>query len=121
MDVAVAEKPCILHTIPGRIRVHMPSWSGQGRRALEAQLRQVQGIDRVEANTLTGNVLIHFDATATNEQDILERVQTLHLDTDTTGMPESETTPPPVIRERQAGFMRARIPVRGLSRDPDLG
>ncbi len=123
MDVAVAEKPCILHTIPGRIRVHMPSWSGQGRRALEAQLRQVQGIDRVDANTLTGNVLIHFDAAVTNEQDILERVQTLHLDTDidTTGMPESEPTPPPVVRERQGGFMRARIPVRGLSRDPDLG
>ena len=122
MGVAVVEKPCILHTIPGRVRVHMPGWSGQGKRALAAQLRQVIGIHSVEANALTGNILVHFDSTATNEQDILETVQKLRLDTniDTTGTPESEPTPPPVIRERQGEVMRARIPVRGLDRDPDL-
>ncbi len=122
MAVAVAEKPCILHAIPGRIRVHMPSWSGQGKRTLEAQLRQIQGIRSAEANTLTGNILIYFDATATDEQDILESVQALRLDTasDTTSMPESEPAPPPVIRERQGNLIRARIPVRGLSRDPEL-
>ena len=65
MGIAVAEKPCILHTIPGRIRMHMPDWSGQGKRALEAQLRKISGIHSVDANTLTGNILIHFDATVT--------------------------------------------------------
>src|SRR6266480_2956537 len=99
MGVAVVEKPCILHTTPGRVRIHMPDWSGQGKRALEGQLRQVPGIHSVEANALTGNILIHFVATATNEQDILEMVQRLRLDTniDTTGTPESEPAPPPVI------------------------
>jgi cation-transporting ATPase I len=122
MAVAVAEKPCILHTIPGRVRVHLTGWSGQGKRALEAKLRQVQGIRSVEANTLTGNILIYFDATATTDQNILESVQTLHLDaaSDTTGMPETEPAHPPVIRERQGNRIRVRIPVQGLSRDPAL-
>jgi len=71
------------------------------------------------ANALTGNILIHFNAAATNEYDILERVQALLLDTNI-DTPESEPTPPPVIRERQGDLMRARIPVRGLGRDPDL-
>src|SRR5260370_26288925 len=122
MGVAVVEKPCILHTIPGRIRVHMPGWSGQGKRALEAQLRQVIGIHSVEANVLTGNILFHFDITETNEQNILEMVQMLRLDTniDTTGTTESEPAPPPVIRERQGEVMRARIPVRGLEHVHDI-
>jgi hypothetical protein len=30
MSVAVAEEPRILHTLPGRLRVHLPEWSGQG-------------------------------------------------------------------------------------------
>ena len=122
MGIAAAEKPCILHTIPGRIRMHLPAWSGQGKRTLEAQLRKVPGIQRTEANTLTGNMLIHFDATATNEQNILEKVHKLLLDTniETADIPDSEPVPPPIIRERQGELMRVRIPVRGLDRDPDL-
>lgn len=122
MGIAVAEQPCIVHTIPGRIRMHMPDWSGQGKRFLEAQLRKGPGIRGVEANALTGNILIHFDAAATNVEDISERVQRLLQDTtiNTAGMPDSEPALPPVIRERQGELMRVRIPVRGLNRDPDL-
>src|SRR5260370_37139313 len=100
----------------------MPGWSGQGKRALEAQLRQVAGIHSVEANALTSNIRFHFDTDATNDQDILEKVQMHRLDTniETTGTPESEPAPPPVIRERQGQGMRARILVRVLSPDQDI-
>ena len=122
MAIAAAEKPCILHTLPGRIRLHLPAWSGQGKRTLETQLRVVPGIHDVEANALTGNILIHFDSTITNEQDILERMHKLLQDTniETTDMPDREPAAPPIIRERRGELIRARIPVRGLDRDPDL-
>jgi calcium-translocating P-type ATPase len=102
--------------------MHMPDWSGQGKRALEAQLRKVHGILSVDVNALTGNILVHFDSSVTNEQHILEIVQNTLLDAniDALGTPDSEPTPPPVIRERQGELIRARIPVRGLDRDPDL-
>ncbi len=77
MSVALAEKPCILHTIPGRLRVHLPGWGGQGKRNIETRLRQVEGVQNVQANALTGNVLIQFDPAVTNEQSILAVVNAL--------------------------------------------
>jgi len=44
MGVAFAEELCVLHTLPGRVRIHVPQWSGQGKRSLETQLRQIQGV-----------------------------------------------------------------------------
>ncbi len=44
MSVAVAEEPRVLHTVPGRVRVHVPGWSGQGKRSIETRLREVQGV-----------------------------------------------------------------------------
>jgi hypothetical protein len=58
MSVAVTEGPCILHTLPGRIRVHLPELTGQSKRAIEIRLRQIQGVRSVQANALTGNILI---------------------------------------------------------------
>ncbi|GAC1345795.1 MAG: hypothetical protein NVSMB27_08380 [Ktedonobacteraceae bacterium] len=116
MSVAVAEKPRVLHTVPGRLRVHLPAWTGQGKRSLETQLRQEQGVQSVQANTLTGNILIQFDPTVTNEQTILTMVGML----DRNGSGDDEPTPPPAIREKQGQTVRARIAVRGLDRDPQL-
>jgi cation-transporting ATPase I len=118
MSVAVAEGPRVLHTLPGRIRVHLPEWSGQGRRAIEATLRQIQGVQGVQANALTGNILIYFDPLLTDEQSVLS---VLHgIDLDKSAAPEYEAPPPPVVREKQGKIIRARIPVRGLDRDPHL-
>ncbi len=118
MSVAVAEMPCTLHSLPGRVRVHIPGWSGQEKRKVEAVLREVQGVRRIQTNALTGNILIYFDPVVTDEQSILGVIQTLTFDTTTT--PEEEPVPPPVMRERQGRNIRARIAVRGLDRDPHL-
>jgi hypothetical protein len=142
MSVAVDEAPRVLHALPGRVRVHIPGWSGQGKRNVETVLRSVQGVHRVRSNVFTGNILIYFDPLVTHEQTILAVLQTLTFDMGSDlqteavgtgsargtiptvpvrpGPPHDEPTPPPVIRERQGRSIRARIAVRGLDRDPHL-
>ncbi|HEY7330324.1 MAG TPA: HAD-IC family P-type ATPase [Gemmataceae bacterium] len=111
-------KPHILSSIPGRIRIHLPHWLGNGQRRLEQRIRKLPGVRRVEANSLTGNVLIGFDPHATNENALVAAL----------GTPEAETNGhledkplPPVISEGISGSLhQARIAVRGLDRDPRL-
>jgi hypothetical protein len=77
-DVSTAiEEPRLVHSLPGRMRVHLAGWPRAGQCAVEARLCQVQGVHSAQANPLTGNVLIHFDPTATDEQTLLAVVQTL--------------------------------------------
>lgn len=118
MSVAVAEGPCVLHTLPGRIRIHFPEWTGQGKRAIETRLRQIQGVRSVQANALTSNILIQFDPQVVSEHTILETVRI--LETDTTEQTNDEPSPPPVHCEREGKRVRARIAVRGLDRNPHL-
>ena len=118
MSVAVAERPYALHTLPGRVQVHIPGWSGQEKRKIETVLRETQGVCRLHTNVLTGNILVYFDPETTNEQTILSVVQTLTFDT--TATPEEEPAPPPAMRERQGRIIRARIAVRGLDRHPSV-
>ncbi len=108
----------LLHAIPGRLRVHLPEWSGRGKRRIETHLRQIQGVRSVQANPLTGNILIQYDPTAMNEQAILKEVQAFDLNT--TNEPDLEPPPPPVVRDKQGRTVRARIAVRGLDRDPHI-
>ena len=70
-------EPRLVHALPGRIRVHLTGWPREGHGAVEARLRQVPGVHSVQANPLTGNVLIHFDPIATDERTLLAVVQTL--------------------------------------------
>ena len=123
MSSAVAQGPGILHTVPGRVRIHLPGWSGEGKRNLEANLRKVEGVRGVQANAVTGNILIQFDPTITSEQNLLTIAGTLAKEA--SSVPESERTekesaPPPAIREQQGKTVRARIAVRGLDRSPHL-
>ncbi|WP_236600325.1 HAD-IC family P-type ATPase [Ktedonobacter sp. SOSP1-85] len=120
MSVAVVGEPLILHTLPGRMRVHLPGWSKQERRVAKARLRQMQGVQRVQDNELTGNVLIQFDATVTDEQTILEAVSQLELAQ--IHIVEAEEAAPRshAVTERRGRLVRTRIPVRGLERDPSL-
>jgi copper chaperone CopZ len=74
------EEPRLLHALPGRMRMQKAGWPREGHCAVEARLRQVPGVHGVQANPLTGNVLIHFDPTATDEQILRAVVQTLKPD-----------------------------------------
>ncbi len=115
---AMTAEPRVLHTVAGRVRVHLPGWSGQGKPQIEKQLRQLQGVRRIQANPITGTILMVFDPASLSEQTMLHAVQ--ELDLKQINDQPSEPALPPVVREKQGKTVRARIAVRGLDRDPQL-
>jgi cation-transporting P-type ATPase I len=118
MSLSATEEARIVHKLPGRVRVCLPGWEGQGRRGLEARLRGMRGVNEVRSSTLTRNVLVHFNPDATDDKSVLEVVRT--LEPDAGERVEEEPEAPPVQREQRRSGRRARIAVRGLDRDPDL-
>jgi hypothetical protein len=71
------EEPRVVHALPGRLRVHLPGWTGDGTETIERKLAQAPGVTRVRANMATGNVLILFDPAATDEQTLLALLRLL--------------------------------------------
>lgn len=119
MSVAIAEQPALLHNaVAGRIRVHLPMWSGHDKTYVEQQLKCEPGVERVQANALTSNVLIWFNPDETSEQQLLTSIAGLQVAT--TGEPDESIERPSALRERKERKVRARITVRGLDRDPQL-
>lgn len=118
MGAVLTEKPLIVHTTPGRVRIHVEGWSGQGEHILEAQLRQFPGVHSVRASALTGNVLVQFDPQTIDEAALLEHLQRIDL----AGVLEQPSRPatPHAATEKRGKTVRARITVRGLDRDPHL-
>ena len=116
-------QPRLVHSLPGRVRVHLPEWAGQDRRGLESDLRRQPGILSVQSNLDTGNVLVRFSPEVTAGHAVLETIRGLVRDCVTTPVPskrEAPPAPPPVVQEREGQTKRARIAVRGLDRDPEL-
>jgi copper chaperone CopZ len=62
-----------LHAIDGRLRVRLSTLQGDRRAAaqLRRELRALSGVTDVEANPLTGSVLVNYDSEALSEDDIL--------------------------------------------------
>jgi calcium-translocating P-type ATPase len=126
MNGTTTAAPLVLHAVPGRLRIHLPGWSGGGRPQLEQRLRQVRGVRRVEANPVTGNILIGFDPRTTSQQSLLAALDggaeaTEPAPPTVAPPPDEEPAPPPVLDEAKAGSVRqARIAVCGLDRDPGV-
>jgi len=60
----------LIHALPGRARLHVPGWSERTQRLLTPRLLQLSGVRRVQGNSLTGNVLVLFDPSATSAEAI---------------------------------------------------
>ncbi len=118
MSATVADEAYVLHTLPGRVRLHLPWWTGKGKSTIETALRQEPGIRSVQASPATGNVLIQFDPSVTSEQDVLHEVGA--LDPAKVHAQETKMEHPPTLREKHGQTVRARIAVRGLDRDPNM-
>jgi hypothetical protein len=56
----------VVHTMPGRVRLRVDKVKGNPAFAQKAQdkLGRVPGVKRVEAQPLTGSVLVYYDAAA---------------------------------------------------------
>ena len=54
------EEARVLHSLPGRIRVHLPGWSGKGRRQLEKSLRQLEGVFDEKTTPLAVGEILHL-------------------------------------------------------------
>ncbi|MGI8546935.1 MAG: HAD-IC family P-type ATPase, partial [Gemmatimonadaceae bacterium] len=74
----------------------------------------------VRGNALTGNLLIHFDPSVTDEQRLVTALRGIEPGAASELGPVQEAVPPPAARERQGRTVRGRIAVRGLDRDPEL-
>ncbi len=107
----------VLSDTPGRLRVHLPAWSGHHSRSLERQLRGALGVRRVQANAFTANVLIQYDVDRTGLDALLSAANALTLPRRTGTNPPEPPSLPPLRQERLGDRQRARIAVRGLDRN----
>ncbi len=131
MSMASTVDPLLLRATPGRARVHVPGLSAHDAPALETALRRGPGVRSVEAQPLTGNVLVLYDRQVTNDGAILDAARAFvpggtGQDATPTASEEQQapstahTRSPRVISSGRGSATRARIAVRGLDRDPDL-
>jgi hypothetical protein len=63
-----------VHHTPGRLRVRIPSIRGNPRRAKRVQelFENVEGIDQVTLNELTGSLVVHYDADQMGSDAVLD-------------------------------------------------
>jgi uncharacterized membrane protein YbaN (DUF454 family) len=79
-DSAPFREPSLVHSCFGRLRAHLPHWSGTDGDQLVAAIALLPGVTRAEANPLTGNVLILFEAQQTTAPALLAALPALRLD-----------------------------------------
>jgi hypothetical protein len=62
---------------PGRVRLQVPGLRGQlvAAQAATARLQRLAGVSKVEANALTGNVLVQYDPAATTLARIVKAAE----------------------------------------------
>jgi uncharacterized membrane protein YbaN (DUF454 family) len=69
----------VVHTSFGRLRVHLPHWSGTRGEDIVAAILRLPGVTNAEANPLTGNVLILFEPRQTTAQALVLALPALRL------------------------------------------
>ena len=126
----VADEPRILHSLPGRVRIHAPAISVLGAAALEEALGCVDGVRRAHASALTRNVLVEFDQERLDERGVLARLRSLSRRRKPRSRSPQTTQRATAITSVEADSpdsalqtsvrRRARVAVRGLDRDPSL-
>jgi uncharacterized membrane protein YbaN (DUF454 family) len=77
---APLREPRVVHASQGRLRVHLPHWSGTGGEQIAATVRRLPGVTYAEANPLTGNVLIRFEPGQTDVATLVEALPGLRLE-----------------------------------------
>jgi uncharacterized membrane protein YbaN (DUF454 family) len=79
-EVVPAREPSVVHSSFGRLRVHLPHWSGIGDAELVAEVCRLRGVTDASVSAITRNLLILFTPRETSAQALLERLPTLRLE-----------------------------------------
>jgi cation-transporting ATPase I len=121
MSATATADPRVVHSLPGRVRVHVPAWSGENPEAVEHRLRALPGVRAARASSYTRNVLVEFDPQSLDAADIARRLGRI-----VSAAAAAPTRAASQARRRAGSLLRssarrARIAVRGLDRDPALG
>ena len=76
-------KPRVLHSLPGRVRIHLPLLKRADRdsiplgEAIAAAERVLPGVKRIAPSLVSGNILIEYDVSVTSESTILATIRTI--------------------------------------------
>ncbi len=76
-------KPRVVHSLPGRVRLQVPLLKKVGRDhqhwgdLLCTLLKVPEGIEEVQANSVSGTVLLNYDAKKVSEKEILSFITSL--------------------------------------------
>jgi hypothetical protein len=108
-----AEPPRVLSLIPGRIRLHLSSDMGDSVQRLKDRLSRIEGVESVQANALTGNVLIRFDKRAMDADALLAKLNRVLVEPPN-GKRLSSAVLPNTDRPGRAGYSPLRVVVRGI-------
>ncbi|HEY7329001.1 MAG TPA: hypothetical protein VH592_15265 [Gemmataceae bacterium] len=103
----------VLSHVPGRIRLHVPWGMAEGRGFIQNRIHRIDGVQRVQVNPLTGNVLVHFDHRFMNQKVLLAKMTAIleELSNEKSpGLDSRSTITPPA----DAACSPARFVVSGL-------
>jgi uncharacterized membrane protein YbaN (DUF454 family) len=99
-DAAPARGLSVVHSSFGRLRVHLPHWSGTQPEDIIAAVRRLPGVTHAEARSITGNVLILFEPRQTSAATLIETLPALRLDP--LSSPPAQVSPLPVVNQDPA-------------------
>ena len=119
---AMPQDLAIVHSSRGRVRVHVPFWTGADRQQIEGYLRTLPGVRAAEARPLTRNILVTFNPDHTNQQSVLAslRLADWPADRPQGALPIVTSGPAPVVTESRGGGRQARIALHGIERNPGM-
>jgi hypothetical protein len=89
----------VLHRLPGRLRLHWPEAA-----SLAAWLSKIEGVQSMEPNRRTGNVLIRFDPARLSEETLLGKLAQAMPGPDEVP-PAQETNTHPLLRAGLRGVL----------------
>ncbi len=78
-DCAPARELHVVHSSYGRLRVHLPQWSGTRADEIVDAIRRLDGVNDVSANATTRNVLLLFEPRQTSTQALIDTLPALRL------------------------------------------
>jgi uncharacterized membrane protein YbaN (DUF454 family) len=79
VGAAPAREPSVVRSSFGRLRAHLPHWTGDRGEDLVAEVRRLPGVTDAAASAVTGNVLILFEPRTTSVAGLLDALPALRL------------------------------------------